>query len=231
MMDPAFEILYESEVCLAVSKPPGVLTQSPPGIDSLEVRIKDYLRAKGNVSDDVYLGVPHRLDRPASGAMIFGKTYRATQKLGMQFERRRVKKTYWACVEGQVSPETDTWNDILRKVPGIAQAEIVAADHPEGRTAVLHYRVLGVRDWGTWLEITLETGRTHQIRIQTGSRGHPILGDSQYGATLPFGPQYEDLRLRLIALHSRRLTFFDPSTKQPVEVTAALPSPWEPLGL
>jgi RluA family pseudouridine synthase len=252
MTDPGFEILYESEPCLAVAKPPGVLTQAPPGIDSMEVRIKTFLRRRGvplappgrpprddsvplalpgrpQDLEDVYLGVPHRLDRPASGTMLFAKTRRAIRKLGAQFERRRVKKTYWACVQGRVSPETGDWSDFLRKVPGVARAEIVGPDHPQGRLAVLHYRVLGGGAWGTWLAIELETGRTHQIRVQCSSRGYPILGDAQYGSTVPFGPPYEDERLRWIALHAQSLSFFDPSTRQPVTVSASVPAEWQTL--
>jgi RluA family pseudouridine synthase len=244
MTDPGFEILYESEPCLAVAKPPGVLTQAPPGIDSMEVRIKTFLRNRGALSaggvpptppvvpedlEEVYLGVPHRLDRPASGAMLFAKTRSATRKLGTQFERRRVTKTYWACVEGRVSPEAGTWSDNLWKVPGLAHAAVVGADHPQGRLAVLHYRVLGVAPWGSWLAIELETGRTHQIRVQCSSRGHPILGDTQYGSTTPFGPPYEDERLRWIALHAQTLSFFDPSTRQPVTVSAPVSAEWQTL--
>jgi RluA family pseudouridine synthase len=179
--------------------------------------------------EEVYLGVPHRLDRPASGTMLFAKTRRAIRKLGAQFERRRVKKTYWACVQGRVSPETGDWSDSLRKVPGVAQAEIVGPDHPQGRLALLHYRVLDSGPWGTWLAIELETGRTHQIRVQCSSRGHPILGDAQYGSTIPFGPPYEDERLRWIALHARSLSFFDPSTQEPVTVSASVPAEWQTL--
>ncbi len=87
--------------CLVVCKPPGVLTQAPPGIDSLEVRIKAYLGGS-NGPDEVYLGVPHRLDRPATGAIVFAKDLRTTRKLAPQFENRRVHKVYWACVEGHV---------------------------------------------------------------------------------------------------------------------------------
>jgi 23S rRNA pseudouridine1911/1915/1917 synthase len=116
-------------------------------------------------------------------------------------------------------------------VPGLARAEVVEPDHPQARHAVLHYRVLGGGDWGTWLAIELETGRTHQIRIQSSSRGHPILGDAQYGSTIPFGPPEEDERLRWIALHARSLSFFDPATREPVTVSAPVPSEWETLGV
>lgn len=226
-MEPGFDILYELGPCLVVCKPPGVLTQAPPGIDSLEVRIKEFLQARDGVTD-AYLGVPHRLDRPASGALVLAKDLRTTRKLGLQFELRRVHKVYWACVEGQVTPETGMWEDHVLKVPGEPRAEVVAPGHPQGRRAVLHYRVLKTTAWGTWLEIELETGRTHQIRIQAASRGHPVLGDFQYSSTVPFGPQHEDVRLRAIALHARSLTFRHPVTRESVSITAPLAEYWEP---
>ena len=226
MSDPlGFQILYEHGGCLVVNKPPGVLTQAPPGIDSLEVRIKTYL-GRQQWAGQVYLGVPHRLDRPATGAIIFAKDLRTLRKLGAQFENRRVHKVYWACVEGHVATETGRWEDFLYKVAGEPRAEVVGAGHPEGRPAALHYRVLKTFDWGTWLEIELETGRTHQIRVQAASRGHPVLGDKQYGSTVAFGPQFEDERLQAIALHARSLTFRDPETRQTVTVVAPVAEYW-----
>jgi len=230
MSDPfGFQVLYEQRGCLVVNKPPGVLTQAPPGIDSLEVRIKAYLGGGGG-SDTVYLGVPHRLDRPASGTIIFGKDIRITRRLGEQFEKRRIRKVYWACVEGRVEAEMGRWEDRLYKVAGEPRAEVVGVGHPEGRHAALHYRVVKTFAWGTWLEIELETGRTHQIRVQAASRGHPVLGDKQYGSTVPFGPQFEDERLQAIALHARSLSFRDPETRQTVTVLAEVADYWPKLG-
>jgi 23S rRNA pseudouridine1911/1915/1917 synthase len=225
-MDLGFQILYEDGPCLVVCKPPGLPTQAPPGIDSLEVRIKSFLKERDAPPHEVYLGVPHRLDRPASGAMVFGTRRRATQKLAKQFEYREIKKLYWALVERQPEPAAGTWQDHLRKVYGKPQAEVVSADHPEGRPAVLHYRTLASTQWGAWLEIELETGRTHQIRIQAASRGHPVLGDFQYGSTIAFGPQPADERLRAIALHSRIIEFRHPTSKELVSITAPTPEFW-----
>ncbi len=231
-MEPGFEILYEQGPCLVVLKPPGLLTQAPPGIDSLEVRIKAYLESQvDRPKKKTYLGVPHRLDRPASGAMVFGLTVRATRRLAEQFESRAIKKIYWACVEGVVEPAAGTWQDHLRKLPGQARAEGVDANHPEGRAAVLHYRTLGSADWGTWLQIKLETGRTHQGRVQAASRGHPVLGDTQYGSMVPFGLQHEDHRLRAIALHARNLAFCHPTINEMVSVTAPVSEDWQALRL
>ena len=226
MDERGFEILYEDSLCLAVNKPPGVLTQAPPGIDSLEVRVKNFLGQRENQPERVYLGVVHRLDRPASGVIVFGRRAKAARRLSEQFEARLVEKMYWARVEGRVEPVEGTWEDCLRKVPGEPRAEVVETGHPQGRRAVLHYRTLLSAEWGTWLEVELETGRTHQIRVQAASRGHPVLGDPQSGSRVAFGPQYEDHRLRAIALHARSLTFRHPKSRETVSVTAPVPDYW-----
>lgn len=231
MAEPELNILYEQGPCLVVCKPPGLLTQAPPGIDSLESRIKSlYLQRRGTPGK-VYLGVPHRIDRPASGAMVFARNVRAARRLSQQFACQEVRKVYWACVSGQVEPAEGTWQDYLRKVPNVASAEVVDGSHAEGRLSVLRYRVLALASWGAWLEIELQTGRTHQIRVQASSRGHPLLGDAQYGSSVSFGPRQDDKRLRAIALHSRSLGFRHPKTREPVSVTAPLPEAWASLGL
>lgn len=237
MSPPDFGVLYDVGGCLGVYKPPGVLTQAPPGIDSLELRIKAFLRHRAATASDggapaeIYLGIPHRLDRPVSGAMIFGLDWKTTRRLAAQFEKRRVRKTYWACTTGKVEPPSGTWCDFVRKIPGFPRAEVVPPGHPEGRQAILHYRTLALTRWGSWLEIELETGRMHQIRVQAAARGLPVLGDEDYGATVPFGPQHEDRRLRAIALHSRTLSFKHPATHQEVMLVAPLPEAWAHAGL
>ncbi|MCR4415389.1 MAG: RNA pseudouridine synthase [Thermoguttaceae bacterium] len=229
MLDDAIEILDEQGPCLVVNKPPGLLTQAPPGIDSLERRVKAFLERRDAMADEVYLGVPHRLDRPASGAIVLATHRRAARRLAEQFERRLVRKVYWACVSGEVTPTEGTWRDFLRKVPDQPRAEVVPADHPDAREAVLHYRTLGRFAWGTWLEIVLETGRMHQVRVQGAVRGHPVLGDAMYGSPVAFGPQHDDWRLRAIALHARELTFRHPATHREVCVFAPLPNVWGDL--
>ncbi|MEX2188848.1 MAG: RNA pseudouridine synthase [Pirellulales bacterium] len=228
---PCVDLLYESGPCLVVNKPSGVLTQAPPGIDSLETRLKEFLRAREQLEGKVYLGVPHRLDRPASGAMVFARHPRATRRLADQFEARTVEKTYWACVAGRVEPSEGTWRDFMRKIPDQPRAEIVAEDHPDARIAVLHYRTIGATPNGSLLEISLETGRTHQVRLQAASRGFPLLGDEQYGSTIPFGKQHVDLRERAIALHARRLALSHPTTRESVSVVAPLSAAWRDLGV
>jgi 23S rRNA pseudouridine1911/1915/1917 synthase len=229
--DIGFKILHEDDRCLVVVKPGGVLTQAPPGIDSLELRVKRYLKDRHGREGKIYLGVPHRLDRPVSGVMVLGKTRKAARRLSEQFEGRLVKKVYWAVVGGVVDPPQDTWTDYVRKVPNEARAEVVDRQHREGRLAILHFHKLADLPKGTALEIELETGRTHQISVQTGSRGHAVLGDELYGSPQAFGPQTEDLRERRIALFARRLEFRHPKTREPMGFESPLPADWHDFGL
>ncbi|MAT71145.1 MAG: RNA pseudouridine synthase [Planctomycetaceae bacterium] len=236
LLDAPLEILYDDGPCLVVNKQAGLLTQAPAGIDSLEVRVKAFYRQREGKPDDAktYLGLPHRLDRPVSGAIVFARHVRAARRLSSQFENRTVGKNYWALVAGTVEPDEGAWRDHLHKRHGMAQAEVVTAEHPAAKHAVLHYRTLwqGVDEAGdpaTLLEIELETGRTHQIRVQAASRGHAVRGDSQYGSTQPFGDLQLDLRDRPIALHARQLSFNHPMTGAAVQIVAPLPPTWAEL--
>src|SRR6476646_7596677 len=141
-MPSGFDILFEDETCLAVAKPAGLLTQAPLGIDSLEYRIKRFLSERDSSAGEVYLGVPHRLDRPVSGAIVFAKTLKAAQRISKQFENRRVEKTYWALVEGSVVPTEGTWTDYLKKIEGEPRSVVVDASDPGGRKAILHYKIV-----------------------------------------------------------------------------------------
>jgi 23S rRNA pseudouridine1911/1915/1917 synthase len=229
------EILYDNGPCLVVNKPAGLLTQAPVGIDSLEVQVKDFYRQREHKEGNIYLGLPHRLDRPVSGAIVFARHVRAAQRLATQFENRTVTKMYWAVIEGNVGADEGTWTDHLHKRHGMAQSIVVPDDDPRGKIAILHYRVVTRLDLrgssATWLEIQLETGRTHQIRVQCASRGHAVVGDTQYGARIPFGEQNDDERLRGIALHARQLGFNHPMTREPVNIVAPLPTSWTTLDL
>ena len=230
-----FTILHEDSACLVVNKPAGLLTQAPLGIESLEVQVKRYLAEHGGNDGDVYLGVPHRIDRPVSGVLVLAKNRKAARRISEQFERRQVEKTYWALVEGNVQPDEGTWTDHLKKVYGKPRSQVVDASDPLAQIAVLHYKVLehvslaGLPE--SLLEITLETGRTHQIRIQSASRGHILLGDELYGSQRPFGPASDDERMRFIALHARSLRFRHPVTREFITSVAPLPEYWKDAGV
>ena len=171
-------ILFEDNHCLVVAKPAALLTQGvPPGIPTLEAMAKSYLAAKYHKSGNVYLGIPHRLDRPVSGGVVFARNTKAARRLAEQFHDRSVHKVYWALVEpdagGDLPPEEGVWEDWLLKIKEESRTEVVTADTPGARRAVLRFRRLEVRSDGALLEIEPETGRMHQIRVQTATRGWP----------------------------------------------------------
>src|SRR5262245_16860457 len=230
-MPAGFDILFEDSACLVVNKPAGLLTQAPLGIDSLEIRIKSWLKERDAKPGGVYLGVPHRIDRPASGVIVFAKNVRAARRISEQFEGRLVEKSYWALAEGSVEPHEATWTDHLKKIDGEPRTVVVDDRDPEGRIAILHYRVVQRLENWTLLDIRLETGRTHQIRVQCASRGCPLLGDELYGSRVRFGPWSDDERERLIALHARRLKFRHPTTREFIECIAPLPAMWGEAGV
>jgi 23S rRNA pseudouridine1911/1915/1917 synthase len=226
MTPDGFEILYEEGPCLAISKPGGLLTQAPPHIDSLEQRLRAYLQWRDAKPGRIYLGLPHRLDRPVSGVLLFARHVRAARRLSTQFERRMVTKHYVALLEGALD-EQGEWVDHVRKIPDVARGEITDAAHPDARVARLRYRVLYRMTGYTCVDIELDTGRYHQIRVQAGARQHAVVGDVLYGARRAFGPVVSDERERCIALHARSLRFYHPMTHETRTVLAPWPAYWQ----
>jgi len=223
-------VLFEDNHCLAVAKPAPFLTQGvPPGIPTLESLAKKYLKERYSKPGNVYLGIPHRLDRPVSGVVLFARNTKAAQRLAEQFQKHQVVKTYLAAVEGKVEPEQGRWEDWLLKLPEDARSKRVSAEDPGARHAVLEYRRMASAPGVTLLEIQPRTGRMHQIRVQAAERGWPVLGDVQYGAKLLFGPVASLPRDRVIALHARSLVFLHPIRFEPITVVAPLPDYWASL--
>src|SRR5438094_1274733 len=123
-MSEQLEVLYEDNHCLALAKPAGLLTQGvPPGIPTLEALAKAYLKEKYHKAGNVYLGIPHRLDRPVSGVVLFARSSKAAQRLAEQFRDRQVEKAYWGLVEGDVEPAEGEWHDWMRKQKEEARSE------------------------------------------------------------------------------------------------------------
>src|SRR5437667_8666287 len=110
------DIIYEDFHLIAVSKPAPLLTQGPSGVPSLEALVKAYIKVKYAKPAGVYLGIPHRLDRPVSGVVVFARNTKAAQRVHKQFQDHAVRKVYWAAVEGEVYPDAGVWEDWVRKV-------------------------------------------------------------------------------------------------------------------
>lgn len=223
-------VIHESSGVVVVLKPSGIATQAPPGIDSMEGRMRKWLGRTGRS----YLGVPHRLDRPVSGVMLFAVTPRAARQLSRQFERRQVSKRYVARLELRGPRELPgeawaEWRDRLAKIPDEPRGRVVPAGESceEAREAVTRVR-LAAGGIGEHPEIEVEfeplTGRMHQLRLQAASRGMPVLGDSLYGSTAVFREAAGGAVVPPIALHASRIEFLDPDTKSTVVVES--PPPW-----
>jgi 23S rRNA pseudouridine1911/1915/1917 synthase len=230
-MTDTLEILYEDNHLLAVAKPAPLLTQGvPAGVPTLEALVKDYLKAKYHKAGNVYLGIPHRLDRPVSGVIVFARNSKSARRLAEQFQAHEVRKVYRAIVEcspgGELPRPDGHWLDWLVKIPEEARSQRVEPGTPGAKRASLHFKRLQAIDNGALLEIEPETGRMHQIRVQAATRGWPVRGDTLYGSRLPFGPPAELPRDRIIALHAWSLTLLHPIRYEPLTLTAPLPACW-----
>lgn len=212
-------ILHEDNHCLAVNKPARLLTMGDAtGEQTLLELAKEYVKRKYDKPGAVFLGVVHRLDRPVSGVVLFARTSKAAARLSEQFRVRTVEKVYRAIVEG-VPPERDAvLQDWLWKDPGRNVTQVVREGTPGAQQAALAIKRLRTKGSRSLVEVRPVTGRSHQIRVQLGSRGWPILGDFKYGSTHRLDGS--------IALHASSLTFQHPTTKERIVVRAAEPEQW-----
>lgn len=204
-----FEVIYEDEEILVCYKPAGIATQTKRlGQQDMESLLKNY-RAKKKEAP--YIGVVHRLDQPVEGVMVFAKTQKAAAELSKQVQQRTIGKKYYAVAiheaEESQNSEYVTLTDYMifdqRKNVG----QIVSENTKDAKKAVLEYGICGERDDLVMLDITLHTGRHHQIRIQMSNAGYPLVGDQKYGVSLENGGDR-------LALCSYSLEFKHPLTKK-----------------
>jgi 23S rRNA pseudouridine1911/1915/1917 synthase len=227
------ELLLDDGPLLAVNKPAGIPTQSPTP-PSLDCSVRECIKRETGKPGNVYLGIPHRLDRPVSGVVVFARNSKCAARLAEQFAERQVKKTYWGLLEGVLPQKRGMLVDRLRKNPLSLRTEIVDDEDESERTkeARLLYRILETfpeHELGphTLVEIELITGRMHQIRIQFGSRGFPIVGDTLYGSQTRLEPlDRNDDGSRPIFLHARELKLLHPIRYDELTVAAPLPAFW-----
>lgn len=214
------EVLYLDNHLLVVAKPPGMLAQ-PDRTGDLDVLTwgKAYLKERFDKSGNVFLGLVHRLDRPASGVMVLARTSKAARRLVDQFRRRFPEKHYLAIVEGQLDG-WGRWVDYLVKED--QQVRVVDPDHPDGKRAELQWQSVSAETNLTLVSVRLVTGRSHQIRVQFAHRGTPLLGDMRYGA------QHE-LDGHHLALHAYQLSIEHPTKRNVMTFTAPPPSSWGSL--
>lgn len=212
------QILYEDNHLIAVNKAPGEIVQGDKtGDKPLSDTLKEYIKLKYNKPGEVFLGVPHRLDRPTSGVVLFARTSKALVRLNEMFKNHdAMRKTYWAIVQGAPKqPEARLENYLVRNEQQ-NKSYIAKPGAKDAKLAVLTYRTLTRGDHYSLLEVELLTGRHHQIRCQLAAIGCPIKGDLKYGAkrSNPDGS---------ISLHARQITFVHPVRKEQVTITAPVP--------
>lgn len=211
------DILYEDNHLLIVNKRPGQITQGDAtGDKPMGDYVAEYLKQKYNKPGNVFVGVPHRLDRPTSGIVIFARTSKGLSRMTELFKKREIKKTYWAVTQEKPKEQSAKLVDWLKKNPKQNKSYAVAEGTDGAQRAVLNYTYLRSTERYHLLEIDLETGRHHQIRAQLANLGLHIKGDLKYGASRPN-------KDRSIHLHSRSVSFTHPIKKIEVNVTASPP--------
>ncbi len=210
----AVEVLYEDNHLLAVVKPPNLPAQADrSGDDDLLSILKRYIGQKYQKPGNVYLGLVHRLDRPVGGVMVFARTSKAASRLSAAFAAHAQDKRYLAVLQGELAGER-TLEDWLVKDGATGTVRVVAPDSPGAKQARLATRPLASRDGLTLAEVTLYTGRAHQIRVQHAHAGYPLWGDARYGGGRP-GQQ--------IALWAASLRLEHPTRHEPMRFCAAPP--------
>ena len=215
--DIASRILLEDNHLLIFNKRTGEIVQGDKtGDEPLSETLKAFIAQRDGKPGQVFMGVPHRLDRPVSGVVLFAKTSKALERLNEMLRKGEIHKTYWALTGIKPPKDQDTLIDNL--VRNEAQNKSYVAKN--GKEAKLQYTLIQTTDRYFLLEIQLFTGRHHQIRCQLSHMGCPIKGDLKYGAkrSNPDGG---------ISLLARRIQFIHPVKKTEVDATAPVPGTWK----
>lgn len=204
------EILYEDEAVLVCRKPAGVATQTKRlGQADMESLLKNYRAGKG---ESPYIGVVHRLDQPVEGVMVFAKTKEVAADLSRQIVAKAVDKYYYVMTDGVPPQKKGILEDYLLRNGKSNASEVVDKGTPEAKRAVLSYEVLEENGKNAVLNIKLETGRHHQIRVQLSHAGFAIVGDKKYNFKENIAPSG-----RALALCSYKIGFKHPVTRKKLE--------------
>ena len=210
------KILYEDDDLLVIDKPAGLTVHPAPGHPShtLVNAVLSHLSEIEDEADVTRPGIVHRLDKDTSGVMLVAKNNVALANLSDQFKSRSVKKVYLTLVKGILKPERGVIEAPIGRDSGDRKKMAITGES-RGRQARTNYRVLRYVGKNTLLEITPETGRTHQIRVHLAAIGYPVIGDATYGKKSAF--------INRQFLHAHRLGFYLPSSGKFVEFESPLP--------
>ncbi|MDR1681798.1 MAG: RNA pseudouridine synthase [Candidatus Symbiothrix sp.] len=210
-------VIFEDNHLIAVNKSSSEIVQSDKTGDTpMSETVKQWLKEKYDKPGNVYLGVTHRLDRPVSGIVLFAKTSKALSRLNEMFRDGQIHKTYWAIVKNRPPQDADEITHYLVRNEKQNKSYAYDGEKANSKKAILSYQIIAQSERYYLLEIDLKTGRHHQIRCQLAKIGCPIKGDLKYGfdRSNPDGG---------ISLHSRKVHFVHPVSKEEIEIIAPVP--------
>ena len=210
------KILYEDNHLLVVEKPINIPVQSDiSGDDNLLDMLKRFIKDKYSKKGNAYLGLVHRLDRPVGGVMVFAKTSKAAERLSNQIKNHIFKKEYHAIICGNINKKGNFIDRLIKN-----EKNNKVSVNPGGKEARLSYEKIDFKDNLSLVRVHLETGRSHQIRVQFSHHGYPLYGDQKYNKGSKTGQQ--------IALWATKLTIIHPITKEELTFESKYPDkyPW-----
>ena len=211
------EVVYEDNHIIIVNKSPGEIVQGDKtGDEPLSEIVKAWIKEHHNKPGNVFLGVTHRLDRPVGGLVVFAKTSKALSRLNEMFRTGKVHKTYWALTRNCPAKPADELTHYITTVEQRNKSYASLKPVEGAKLSRLRYKVIGHSDRFHLIEVTLLTGRKHQIRVQLSSIGCPIKGDLKYGdkRSNPDGS---------ISLFAREISFTHPVSGKEIHITAPVP--------
>lgn len=211
------EIIYEDNHIIAVNKTVNELVQGDKTGDKCLIdSVKEYIKVKYEKPGEVFLGLPHRLDRPTSGIVVFAKTGKALARLNQMFAGKDIKKTYWAITQNAPKQKEGELENYLIRNEKQNKSYVSSPEKKDAKLAILDYKIIASSDNYHLWQINLKTGRHHQIRCQLSNIGCAIKGDLKYGfkRSNPDGG---------ICLHARRIEFIHPVSKLPIDIIAKVP--------
>ena len=218
------DVIYEDNHILVCIKPQNIPSQADSSKDmDMLTMVKDYIKEKYNKPGNAYVGLVHRLDRPTGGVMVFAKTSKAASRLSKQIQTKEFQKKYFAIVCGRPKFETDTLVHYLKKDEKENIVKIVPSSEQGAKKAELIYKTLETYNQQLSLvDVSLLTGRSHQIRVQMASIKTPLFGDSKYGGDI--------VKNQKLSLWAYNLSFVHPTTNQKMTFTVCPPVdnlPWK----
>ncbi|MDD3875788.1 MAG: RluA family pseudouridine synthase [Bacteroidales bacterium] len=218
IFSPQKDILFEDNHLIIVNKPPTIIVQGDKTGDVTLIDIvKEYVKKKYLKKGDVFLGLVHRLDRPVSGIVIFARTSKALARMNEIFKTRSIDKKYWAITKNGPPENEGKLIHFIKKDSAKNKSFTYNYEVPESKRAELTYKIIGHSESFYLWEITLLTGRHHQIRAQLSAINCPIKGDLKYG----FPRSNENAA---IDLHAAYISFTHPVKKEKIEVSAPPPA-------